>query len=49
MTRAIERLLQRARVENAVYGAVPVDTQMNLAAEGYLLCALEDDLAPNEP
>lgn len=49
MTRAIETLLQRARIEAALYGAVPVDTQMDLASEGYLLCALEDDLNPNEP
>lgn len=49
MTRIMRHLLDRARIENALYGAVPVDTQMHLAAEGYSLCALEDDLRPNEP
>lgn len=49
MSSAIRHLLTVARIEKALYGAVPADTQMNLAAEGYLLCALEDDLRPNEP
>lgn len=49
MTRAIDTLLQVARLEDALHGVVAADTMMNLAAEGYLLCALDGDLEPNEP
>ena len=40
----IERLLRRARIEKRRQGEVSLDTMMLLAAEGYLLDYLEDDL-----
>lgn len=43
MTRTIETLLERARQERAELGFVLTDTMMRLAAEGYMLEALDYD------
>lgn len=44
--RQIERLLRKAtRQALRNEGHVPADTMMQLAAEGYMLSALEDDIA----
>lgn len=40
----IEKLLRIARIEKKRQGEVSVDTMMQLAAEGYLLDYLEDEL-----